>query len=425
MPYETILTDISENIFTITINRPEKLNALNTQMIHDLIAAFDEADADDAVRAIIVTGAGRAFCAGADLSTGAKTFDRAARPDRPQVPDGPDGKPDLSHENARDGGGRITLRIFNCRKPVIAAVNGPAVGIGVTMQLPMDVRIASTDARFGFVFSQRGIVPEAASSWFLPRIVGIAQALDWCYSGRVFGADEALKGGLVSRVVAPGELIETARTIARGYAEKTSAVSVAVIRQMMWRMLGAAHPMEAHRIDSRAMFHRGRGADVKEGIASFLEKRPARFTDTVSATCRSCLGARSRNIAENGVAALSTAGARDKVLGFICLPSARGDSSCYYKDMDHKHERFMRRCCGAAKLCVSRRLTWLTSSASATTSTSSRACSAAATPVAFTRSCACSRPRAMNSSTASRARMSRTSASPSRASSSARPDVAV
>jgi len=282
MPYETILTDISENIFTITINRPEKLNALNTQMIHDLIAAFDEADANDAVRAIIVTGAGRAFCAGADLSTGAKTFDRAARPDRPQVPDGPDGKPDLSHENARDGGGRITLRIFNCRKPVIAAVNGPAVGIGVTMQLPMDVRIASTDARFGFVFSQRGIVPEAASSWFLPRIVGIAQALDWCYSGRVFGADEALRGGLVSRVVAPGELIETARTIARGYAEKTSAVSVAVIRQMMWRMLGAAHPMEAHRIESHAMFHRGRGADVKEGIASFLEKRPAHFTDTVS-----------------------------------------------------------------------------------------------------------------------------------------------
>jgi enoyl-CoA hydratase/carnithine racemase len=283
MPYETILTDTSENIFTITINRPDKLNALNTQMIHDLIAAFDAADADDAVRAIIVTGAGRAFCAGADLSTGAKTFDRAARPDRPQVPDGPDGKPDLSHENARDGGGRITLRIFNCRKPVIAAVNGPAVGIGVTMQLPMDVRIASTDARFGFVFSQRGIVPEAASGWFLPRIVGIAQALDWCYSGRVFGAEEALRGGLVSRVVAPGDLIETARTIARSYAEKTSAVSVAVIRQMMWRLLGAAHPMEAHRIDSRAMFHRGRGADVKEGVASFLEKRPPRFTDTVSA----------------------------------------------------------------------------------------------------------------------------------------------
>jgi len=282
MPYETILTDISENIFTITINRPDKLNALNMQMIHDLVDAFDQADTDDAVRAIIVTGAGRAFCAGADLSTGAKTFDREARPDRPQVPNGPDGKPDLSHENARDGGGRITLRIFNCHKPVVAAVNGPAVGIGVTMLLPMDVRIASTDARFGFVFSQRGIVPEAASSWFLPRVVGIAQALDWCYSGRVFGADEALQGGLISRVVAPGELIETARSIARGYCEKTSAVSVAVIRQMMWRMLGASHPMEAHRIDSRAMFHRGRGDDVKEGIASFLEKRPSRFTDTVS-----------------------------------------------------------------------------------------------------------------------------------------------
>src|SRR5437588_7677003 len=282
MPYETILTELSENIFTITINRPDKLNALNTLMIRELIDAFDAADKDDAVRAIVVTGAGRAFCAGADLSTGTRTFDREARADRPQVPNGPDGKPDLTHENARDGGGRITLRIFNCRKPVIAAVNGPAVGIGVTMLLPMDVRIASSDARFGFVFSQRGIVPEAASSWFLPRIVGIAQALDWCFSGRVFGADEALDGGLVSRVVAPGELIETARQIARNYSEKTSAVSVALIRQMLWRMLGAGHPMEAHRIDSRAMFHRGRGADVKEGIASFLEKRPPRFTDTVS-----------------------------------------------------------------------------------------------------------------------------------------------
>ncbi|MEJ0076413.1 MAG: crotonase/enoyl-CoA hydratase family protein [Alphaproteobacteria bacterium] len=282
MPYETILTDISENIFTITINRPDKLNALNTQMIHDLLDAFDAADADNAVRAIIVTGAGRAFCAGADLSTGGGTFDRAARADRPPIPNGPDGKPDLSHENARDGGGRIALRIFDCRKPVIAAVNGPAVGIGVTMLLPMDVRIASTDARFGFVFSQRGIVPEAASSWFLPRIVGIAQALDWCYSGRVFGAEEALKGGLVSRVVGPGDLIATARAIARSYCETTSAVSVALIRQMLWRMLGAAHPMEAHRVDSRAMFHRGRGADVKEGIASFLEKRPQQFTDTVS-----------------------------------------------------------------------------------------------------------------------------------------------
>ena len=283
MPYETLLTDLSDNIFTITINRPDKLNALNTQMIRDVLDAFKEADANDAVRAIIVTGAGRAFCAGADLSTGARTFDREARADRPQVPDGPDGKPDLSHENARDGGGRMTLRIFNCNKPVIAAVNGPAVGIGATMLLPMDVRIASSEARFGFVFSQRGIVPEAASSWFLPRLVGIAQALDWCYAGRVFGAEEALAGKLVSRVVPPGALIATAREVARGYIDKTAPVSVALIRQMMWRLLGAAHPMEAHRIDSRAMFHRGRSADVKEGILSFLEKRPARFTDTVSA----------------------------------------------------------------------------------------------------------------------------------------------
>jgi enoyl-CoA hydratase/carnithine racemase len=282
MPYETLLTDLSENIFTITINRPDKLNALNTQMIRDVLEALDEADADDAVRAIIVTGAGRAFCAGADLSTGARTFDRAARADRPQVPNGPDGQPDLSHENARDGGGRMTLRIFNCRKPVIAAVNGPAVGIGATMLLPMDARIASTDARFGFVFSQRGIVPEAASSWFLPRLVGIAQALDWCYSGRVFPAVEALAGKLVSRVVPPGELIPAARALAASYIDNTAPVSVALIRQMMWRMLGAAHPMEAHRIDSKAMFHRGRSADVKEGITSFLEKRPARFTDTVS-----------------------------------------------------------------------------------------------------------------------------------------------
>jgi len=282
MPYETILTDLAENIFTITINRPHKLNALNLTMIRELIDAFDQADADDAARAIIVTGAGRAFCAGADLSLGGGTFDREARADRPPVPNGPDGKPDLSHDSARDGGGRMTLRMFNCRKPVIAAVNGAAVGIGVTMLLPMDARIASSEARFGFVFSQRGIVPEAASSFFLPRLVGIAQALDWCYSGRVFGPEEALAGRLVSRVVAPEDLIPAARALARSYINATAPVSVALIRQMMWRMLGASHPMEAHRIDSKAMFHRGRSADVKEGITSFLEKRPAKFTETVS-----------------------------------------------------------------------------------------------------------------------------------------------
>jgi enoyl-CoA hydratase/carnithine racemase len=282
MPYETILTDLSDNIFTITINRPDKLNALNTVMIREFIDAIDTADRDDAARAIVVTGAGRAFCAGADLSTGTGTFDREARKDRPPVPDGPDGKPDLSHDNARDGGGRMTLRMFDCRKPIIAAVNGPAVGIGATMILPMDVRIASSEARFGFVFSQRGIVPEAASSYFLPRIVGIAQALEWCYAGRVFGAEEALAGRLVSRVVPAAALVSTAREIARSFIKNTSPVSVALIRQMMWRMLGASHPMEAHRLDSKAMYHRGRAADVKEGIASFLEKRPPQFTDRVS-----------------------------------------------------------------------------------------------------------------------------------------------
>jgi len=282
MPYETILTDLAENICTITINRPDKLNALNLTMIREFIDAFDQADADDAARAIIVTGAGRAFCAGADLSLGGGTFDREARADRPPVPNGPDGKPDLGHDSARDGGGRMTLRMFDCKKPVIAAVNGAAVGIGVTMLLPMDARIASSEARFGFVFSQRGIVPEAASSWFLPRIVGIAQALEWCYTGRVFPAQEALAGRLVSKVVAPDDLLPTARALAKEFAAKTAPVSVALIRQMMWRMMGADDPMEAHKVDSRGIYARGRSEDVKEGVVSFLEKRPAEFKNKVS-----------------------------------------------------------------------------------------------------------------------------------------------
>ncbi len=282
MAYETIRYDTVDGILTLTLNRPDKLNAFTTAMMTELIDAFDRADADDAVRAVIVTGAGRAFCAGADLSRGGQTFDRNARPDRPPVPAGPDGAPDLSHEAARDSGGRLTLRIFNSRKPVIGAVNGAAVGIGVTMLLPMDVRIASEEARFGFVFSQRGIVPEACSSFFLPRLVGIPQALAWCYSGRVFPAAEALAGGLVSKVVPAQELLPAAAALAREFTDKSSAVSVALIRQMMWRMQGAAHPMEAHRLDSRAMFHRGRSDDVKEGITAFLEKRPARFADKVS-----------------------------------------------------------------------------------------------------------------------------------------------
>jgi enoyl-CoA hydratase/carnithine racemase len=280
MAYETIIYDVADNILTITLNRPDKLNAFNATMQRELIDAFDAADKDDNVRVIIITGAGRAFCAGADLSSGADTFDRDAR--RGPVRRLPNGSVDYSDPNARDGGGQVTLRIFKCLKPVIAAVNGAAVGIGVTMQLAMDIRIASESARFGFVFSQRGIVPEAASSWFLPRIVGISQALEWCYTGRVFPAQEALAGRLVSKVVQPDELLTTARGIAREIATKTAPVSVALIRQMMWRMLGADDPMEAHKVDSRGIYSRGRSEDVKEGVMSFLEKRPANFRDKVS-----------------------------------------------------------------------------------------------------------------------------------------------
>jgi enoyl-CoA hydratase/carnithine racemase len=280
MAYETILYSVEDQILTITLNRPEKLNAYNATMQAELIDAFDKADADDNVRAIIVTGAGRGFCAGADLSSGADTFDRDAR--RGPVKRLASGDVDYSDPMVRDGGGQVTLRIFKCLKPVIAAVNGPAVGIGATMQLAMDIRIASEAARFGFVFSQRGIVPEAASSWFLPRLVGISQALEWCYSGRVFPAQEALAGRLVSKVVPPEELLPTARALAKTFIDKTAPVSVALIRQMMWRMMGADDPMEAHKIDSRGIYARGRSEDVKEGVVAFLEKRPAAFKNKVS-----------------------------------------------------------------------------------------------------------------------------------------------
>jgi enoyl-CoA hydratase/carnithine racemase len=281
MAYETIKYEVAEQILTITLNRPDKLNAFNAAMQREMIEAFDAADKDDNISAIIVTGAGRGFCAGADLASGADTFDRDAR--RGPVKRLASGKVDYSDPNVRDGGGQLTLRIFKCLKPVIAAVNGPAVGIGVTMQLAMDIRIASVDARFGFVFSQRGIVPEAASSWFLPRIVGISQALEWCYTGRVFPAQEALAGRLVSKVVPADELMTTARALAREIAAKTAPVSIALIRQMMWRMLGADDPMEAHKVDSRSIYTRGHSEDAKEGVVSFLEKRPAQFKNTVSA----------------------------------------------------------------------------------------------------------------------------------------------
>jgi enoyl-CoA hydratase/carnithine racemase len=280
MAYEHILYDVEDHVLTITLNRPDKLNAFTGTMAAELIDAFDRADADDDVRAIIITGAGRGFCAGADLSSGGATFDRAARGHA--TPRNADGSVDYSDDSVRDGGGRVTLRIFECLKPVIGAINGPAVGIGVTMQLPMDIRIASTEARFGFVFSRRGIVPEAASSWFLPRLVGIQQALAWTYSGRVFPADEALAGGLVMQVVPPDQLLPAARAIAKELVDHTAAVSCALIRQMMWKGLTADHPMEMHKVDSRGIYIRGASADVKEGVTSFLEKRPPRFTDKVS-----------------------------------------------------------------------------------------------------------------------------------------------
>ncbi len=280
MGFETILYGVEDGILTITLHRPDKLNAFTERMMQELIEAFDRADADDAVRAVIVTGSGRAFCAGADLSSGAKAFDRTARSDLPP-PDSPE--IDWSAEAIRDGGGRVSLRIFQCLKPVIAAVNGPAVGVGATMQLPMDVRLASETARFGFVFTRRGIVPEACSSWFLPRVVGISQALEWTLTGRVFDAAEALAGGLVRKVLPPDALLPAAKALAREIADNTAPVSVALTRQMMWRMLGAEHPMAGHRVESRGIYARGASADVREGVTSFLEKRPAVFPNTVSA----------------------------------------------------------------------------------------------------------------------------------------------
>lgn len=284
--FETILTDITDGIFTLTMNRPDRMNAFTGDMMKEMIAALDMADADDSVRAVIITGSGdRAFCAGADLGAGGATFDYKQRPDRLEhgSPFREDGSVDYSHASVRDGGGRLTLRIFKSKKPVIGAINGAAVGIGVTMQLPMDFRLASETARFGFVFARRGIVPEAASSWFLPRLVGISQALDWCYSGRVFGAEEALKGGLVRSIHAPADLLPAARAFAKELTADSAPVSIALTRQMMWRMMGAQHPMEAHKLDSRAIWIRGQSGDSQEGVSSFLEKRPAAYTDSVAA----------------------------------------------------------------------------------------------------------------------------------------------
>jgi len=268
--YEEIRYDVADNVATITLHRPDKLNAFTNRMLKEMIEAFDVADDDDEVRAVIVTGSGRAFCAGADLSGGGETFAK--------------GGSDVAARSGviRDGGGLVALRIFEAKKPVIGAINGAAVGVGVTMTLPMDIRLASDAARFGFVFARRGIVPEAASSWFLPRLVGISQAAEWCYTGRMIGAEEAREARLVRSVHAPEDLLPAARAIAREIADNAAPVSVSLSRQMLWRMLGADHPMEAHRVDSRAINSRGASADAREGVVSFLEKRAPHFPGKVS-----------------------------------------------------------------------------------------------------------------------------------------------
>jgi enoyl-CoA hydratase/carnithine racemase len=270
MDFQDIVYEVSDGIATITLNRPDKMNAFTGRMMHEIISALDATDADDSVKVVIFTGAGRAYCAGADLSSGGDTFAK--------------GGSDVQTKQGvpRDGGGLVALRIFESLKPVIGAINGAAVGVGVTMTLPMDIRIASDNAKFGFVFAKRGIVPEACSSYFLPRIVGIQRATEWVFTGRVFTADEALDGGLVRSVHAADDLLGVARGIAREIADNTAPVSVALSRRMLWRMLGATHPMEAHRVDSRGIMERGRSADSREGVTSFLEKRAAVYPDLVS-----------------------------------------------------------------------------------------------------------------------------------------------
>jgi enoyl-CoA hydratase/carnithine racemase len=270
MDFHDIILDVSDGIATITLNRPDKMNAFTGRMMHELISAFDVTDANDDVKAVIVTGAGRAFCAGADLSSGGDTFAKGGSDIK--TPQG----------IARDGGGLVSLRIFNSLKPVIGAINGAAVGVGVTMTLPMDIRLASETSKFGFVFAKRGIVPEACSSYFLPRVVGIQQATEWVFTGRLIEAPEALQAGLVRSVHAADDLVPAARALAQEIAQNTAPVSIALSRQMLWRMMGASHPMEAHRVDSRGIKERGKSADSQEGVMSFLEKRQAQYPDRVS-----------------------------------------------------------------------------------------------------------------------------------------------
>jgi enoyl-CoA hydratase/carnithine racemase len=270
MSHQEIRIEIDNGVAVLSLHRPDRMNAFTVKMAHELADAFTRLDANDDVRVIIFTGSGKAFCAGADLSQGGDAFNY----DETKAGD------DI--QRMRDTGGMVTLAMYECRKPIIAAINGAAVGIGATMCLAADIRLASDRARFGFVFARRGIVPEAASAWFLPRIVGMSQAMEWMLSGRVFDAREALEGKLVKSLHAEGELLPAAMDIARDIADNTSAVSVALIRQMLWRLSAADHPVEAHKIDSRGVYYTGKSADAREGVQSFLEKRPARFSDKPS-----------------------------------------------------------------------------------------------------------------------------------------------
>jgi len=273
MTYETIRYDVADRILALTLHRPERMNAFTGRMADEMIDAFDKADADDAIKVVIVTGSGRAFCAGADLERGGETWGKHSDYIAAQA---------SNDRYVGDGGGRVTRRIYDFNKPVIAAINGPAVGVGLTMTLAMDIRLAVSNAKLGFVFAGRGIVPEACSTWFLPRIVGVSKALEWCYSARVFRSEEALEAGLLRSVHAAEDLMPAARTLAKEFIDNSSAVSIALIRHMMWRMLSAPHPIDAHELDTVGLATLGKSNDAKEGITAFLEKRPAQFTDRVS-----------------------------------------------------------------------------------------------------------------------------------------------
>lgn len=278
--FEAIKLDVLDGIATITLHRPDRMNAWTEGMCRELLQAFDLTDSNDEVRAVIVTGEGRAYCAGADLGAGSDSFNFAG--DAVDSPVGVDGTVDFSHPGVRDTAGLVSLRIFRSLKPVIAAINGAAVGAGITTTLPMDVRLSVPGTKMGFVFARRGIVSEGASSWFLPRIVGVSRAVEWCTSGRIFLAEEALEAGLVRSLHAPEELLPAARALAHEMTDHSAPVSVAMIRQMIWHGVGDTHPMSSHHVESRLVFSRGRSKDVAEGVNSFLEKRPVKFPDRVS-----------------------------------------------------------------------------------------------------------------------------------------------